>query len=248
MCSTQSASSTTSASTSSVAVTPVFAPVPASSPASTPTLSGPNTRTPTTSRSGCASDARSDRRPMLPVAHCMTRYGTRIPPDRLGIVSGPSAPARGAHDNVETAEFRTGLVRWLDEHLTELEPPYVGEGTLGEQMEQLSRVKRALFDAGWMRWGWPESVGGLGGPPMLRAVLGEEVTGRDLVVPGFFSMTEILAPTLAEFAAPALAREEIPKLLQRRGDVVPGLLGARHRERPVIVVLPRRANATVIGS
>ena len=114
---------------------------------------------------------------------------------------------------METAEFRAGLVRWLDEHLTELEPPYVGEGTLDEQMEQLSRVKRALFDAGWMRWGWPESVGGLGGPPMLRAVLGEEITGRDLVVPGFFSMTEILAPTLAEFAAAELAREEIPKLL-----------------------------------
>jgi alkylation response protein AidB-like acyl-CoA dehydrogenase len=119
---------------------------------------------------------------------------------------------------VETAEFRAGLVRWLDEHLTELEPPFVGEGSLGEQMEQLSRVKRALFDAGWMRWGWPESVGGLGGPPMLRAVLGEEVTGRDLVVPGFFSMTEILAPTLAEFAAPELAREEIPKLL--RGEAM----------------------------
>jgi alkylation response protein AidB-like acyl-CoA dehydrogenase len=44
-------------------------------------------------------------------------------------------------------------------------------------------------------------------------VLGEEVTWRNLVVPGFFSMTEILAPTLAEFAAPELAREEIPKLL-----------------------------------
>jgi alkylation response protein AidB-like acyl-CoA dehydrogenase len=114
---------------------------------------------------------------------------------------------------VETAEFRTGLVSWLDEHLGELEPPFVGEGTLDQQMDQLSRVKRALFAADWMRWGWPESVGGLGGPPMLRAVLGEEVTWRNLVVPGFFSMTEILAPTLAEFAAPELAREEIPKLL-----------------------------------
>jgi alkylation response protein AidB-like acyl-CoA dehydrogenase len=114
---------------------------------------------------------------------------------------------------VEIAEFRAGLIGWLDEHLAELEPSYAGEGTLDEQMAQLSKVKGALFDAGWMRWGWPESVGGLGGPPMLRAVLGEEVTWRNLVVPGFFSMTEILAPTLAEFAAPDLAREEIPKLL-----------------------------------
>jgi alkylation response protein AidB-like acyl-CoA dehydrogenase len=114
---------------------------------------------------------------------------------------------------VETAEFRAGLVRWLDEHADALRPPFVGAGTLDEQMAQLSRVKRALFDADWMRWGWPESVGGLGGPSILRAVLGEEITARDLVVAGFFSMTEVLAPTLAEFAPPALARAEIPKLL-----------------------------------
>ena len=126
--------------------------------------------------------------------------------------------ARGARSNVETAEFRIGVVGWLDEHLAELMPPYVGVGSLDEQMVQLSRVKRALFDAGWMRWGWPESVGGLGGPSILRAVLGEEVTARGLVEPGFYSMTEVLAPTLAEFATPELAREEIPKLL--RGDAM----------------------------
>jgi alkylation response protein AidB-like acyl-CoA dehydrogenase len=119
---------------------------------------------------------------------------------------------------VETAEFRTGLVSWLHEHRAELDPPFVGVGTLDEQMVQLSRVKRALFDAGWMRWGWPESVGGLGGSSILRAVLGEEVTGRGLVEAGFYSMTEVLAPTLAEFAPMDLAREEIPKLL--RGDVM----------------------------
>ena len=119
---------------------------------------------------------------------------------------------------METAEFRTGLVEWLDGHVADLVPRYVGEGTLDEQMAQLSRVKRALFDAGWMRWGWPESVGGLGGPSILRAVLGEEVTARGLVEAGFYSMTEVLAPTLAEFAPPDLAREEIPKLL--RGDTM----------------------------
>ncbi len=119
---------------------------------------------------------------------------------------------------METAEFRTGLVEWLDEHLADLVPSYVGEGTLDEQMAQLSRVKRALYEAGWIRYGWPESVGGLGGPSILRAVLGEEVTARGLVEAGFYSMTEVLAPTLAEFAPPELAREEIPKLL--RGDTM----------------------------
>ncbi len=117
---------------------------------------------------------------------------------------------------VETAEFRAGVVRWLDEHAAELAPPFRGAGTLDEVMAQIAAVKRALFDAGWMRWGWPESVGGLGGPSILRAVLGEEITARDLVEPGIFSLTEVLAPTVAEFAPATLARVEIPKLL--RGD------------------------------
>ena len=49
-------------------------------------------------------------------------------------------------------------------------------------------------------------------------MLGEEVTARGLVEPGFYSMTEVLAPTLAEFASPELAHAEIPKLL--RGDAM----------------------------
>ncbi len=46
-------------------------------------------------------------------------------------------------------------------------------------------------------------------------------------------MTEVLAPTVAEFA-PADARPamEIPKLLRGDDHVVPGFLRARHRERP----------------
>ena len=83
-------------------------------------------------------------------------------------------------------------------------------------MAHLSLVKRATFDAGWMRWGWPERVGGLGGSTLLRAYLGEALTSRDLVEPGIYSMTEVLAPTMIDYAAPALAAEMVPRLL--RGD------------------------------
>src|SRR5207302_1246818 len=69
---------------------------------------------------------------------------------------------------------------------------------------------------GWMRWGWPERVGGLGGSPLLRAYLGEALTSRDLVEPGIYSMTEVLAPTMIDFAAPELAATMVPRLL--RGD------------------------------
>src|SRR5262245_64588358 len=76
--STQSASSATSAATSSVATTPPRD-APTNSPASFPTFSGLYTRSPTTSSSGCSRAIASDRSPMLPVAHWMTRYVTGAP-------------------------------------------------------------------------------------------------------------------------------------------------------------------------
>jgi alkylation response protein AidB-like acyl-CoA dehydrogenase len=113
--------------------------------------------------------------------------------------------------------FRAGLDAWLDEHAASLTPPaHDGSGSLDADMAHLSHVKRLAYDAGWMRWGWPERVGGLGGPTLARAYLGEALTSRDLVEPGIYSMTEVLAPTVIDYAPPALAAEVVPRLL--RGD------------------------------
>ena len=91
----------------------------------------------------------------------------------------------------------------------------------------MQRVKAILFDAGWMRYGWPERVGGLGGSPMLRTELGAALAARDLTDPGLFSLIEVLAPTLIDFAPPdARGRGRAAPALGR-GDVVPGLLGTR---------------------
>ena len=95
-------------------------------------------------------------------------------------------------------------------------PDYPGTGTLDQQMAQLAKVKRMAFDAGWMRFGWPQRVGGLGGSTLTRAYLGEALTTRDLVEPGLYSMTEVLAPTMVDYAAPELAATMVPALL--RGD------------------------------
>jgi alkylation response protein AidB-like acyl-CoA dehydrogenase len=89
-------------------------------------------------------------------------------------------------------------------------------GTLDQQMAHLSKVKQLTYDVGWMRWGWPREVGGLGGSTLLRAYLGEALTARDLVEPGIYSMTEVLAPTMIDYASPELAATMVPRLL--RGD------------------------------
>jgi alkylation response protein AidB-like acyl-CoA dehydrogenase len=112
--------------------------------------------------------------------------------------------------------FRSSLDDWLDANQGALAPSYEGRGTLDEQMAQVSKVKRLTYDAGWMRFGWPERVGGFSGSTLMRAYLGEALTARDLVEPGLYSMTEVLAPTMIDYARPELAATMVPSLL--RGD------------------------------
>jgi alkylation response protein AidB-like acyl-CoA dehydrogenase len=117
---------------------------------------------------------------------------------------------------MELEAFRSALDAWIDDNEDDLRAPRTGEETLGDEMAHLAGVKRLTYEAGWMRWGWPERVGGLGGSPLLRAYLGEALTARDLVEPGIYSMTEVMAPTMIDYAAPELAAVMVPRLL--RGD------------------------------
>ena len=110
------------------------------------------------------------------------------------------------HDPVR---FRSALRGWLDEN--DLTPPE--DHSLAGHMRQFARVQKALYDADWGRYGWPEHAGGLGGPDILRAIVGEEVVGRRLAEPGPYSMIEVLAPTMIDYATPELAAEMLPKML-----------------------------------
>jgi alkylation response protein AidB-like acyl-CoA dehydrogenase len=118
-------------------------------------------------------------------------------------------------DRMDLASFRTALDDWIDAHAGELAP--AGDPvSLDVRMAQLAKVKRMTYDAGFMRWGWPERVGGLGGSSLLRAYLGEALTARSFVDPGVYCMTEVLAPTMIDYAPAELAAEMVPRLL--RGD------------------------------
>jgi len=48
---------------------------------------------------------------------------------------------------------------------------------------------------------------------MLRTELGAALAARDITDPGLFSLIEVLAPTLVDFAPPELAAEVVPRLL-----------------------------------
>ncbi len=115
---------------------------------------------------------------------------------------------------MDTTTFRRDLTAWLDEHTGDLTPPFEGNGTLEAQMAQYRLVKGALWDADFGRYGWPEAVGGLGGPTMFRAIVGEEIASRELADPSIWTMIEVLAPTVSAFGSPELVAEMVPLLLR----------------------------------
>jgi len=113
---------------------------------------------------------------------------------------------------VNVEQFRADLRAWLDQNDLTPGPDHSLQG----HMQQFLRVSRALYDADWMRYGWPVEVGGLGGPALLRAIVGEEVVGRRLSEPGPYSMIEVLAPTMIDYAPAELAAEMVPLMLSGR--------------------------------
>jgi len=116
-------------------------------------------------------------------------------------------------EEVDLAEYRAKLHAWLSANHERLAPSFAPPGTLDDHIAQMQRVKSILFEAGWMQYGWPERVGGRGGSPMMRTELGAAIAARDLTDPGLYSLVEVLAPTLIDFAAPELAAEVVPRLL-----------------------------------
>jgi alkylation response protein AidB-like acyl-CoA dehydrogenase len=74
-------------------------------------------------------------------------------------------------------------------------------------------LQKLLFDSGWIRLGWPEELGGLGGEMILRAVVVEELCAAGYPPPFSFGTQEVLGPAIARFAPTELAADLLPRLL-----------------------------------
>lgn len=113
-------------------------------------------------------------------------------------------------------EACTGFRAWLADNRGELEQFRHSDGDVTEVFYRLRLLQRMLFDAGWIRLGWPVQVGGLGGRPILRSIICEELAIAGYQPPFSFATQEVLGPAVTEFARPELAAEVLPRLL--RGD------------------------------
>jgi alkylation response protein AidB-like acyl-CoA dehydrogenase len=83
------------------------------------------------------------------------------------------------------------------------------------QMTHSAQLLNWLFDGGWVRHGWPQEVGGLGGPPVVRLQILERLTLRGFPIPEHLFALEVVGPAVVGYA-PALAATFMPAAL--RGD------------------------------
>ncbi|MFN8025369.1 MAG: acyl-CoA dehydrogenase family protein [Acidimicrobiia bacterium] len=90
---------------------------------------------------------------------------------------------------------------------------YTEPGTMKDRLDQIRRVRGLLYDAGFMRYGWPERVGGLGGVAMMRTEPAPPSPGGASPTPVSPSLIEVLGPTMVDYAPPELAAEMMPRLL-----------------------------------
>jgi alkylation response protein AidB-like acyl-CoA dehydrogenase len=116
---------------------------------------------------------------------------------------------------VDLATYRSALGAFLDERSAKLDRWRVHHPTVEQTMTEHAQFMRLLHDAGWNRFGWPTSVGGLGGDERHRAVMYEELTIRQLPIPEQQFPIETLGPPTLHFA-PQLAAEYLPALLSGR--------------------------------
>jgi alkylation response protein AidB-like acyl-CoA dehydrogenase len=124
-------------------------------------------------------------------------------------VTGPSASSL-APVPTELTEYRLAFRGWLAAHRDEFD--HVRAPSFAEHMARGLAMSRALWQAGWKRVGWPESVGGLGGGPRHRATYYDELSLAGLELPNSDQSIEVMAPAMFEFA-PSLAETLLPAFL-----------------------------------
>ena len=110
------------------------------------------------------------------------------------------------------AEHRERLRAWIGDHAEELERYSNLRSDMDDRIGLLRGYQRLLFEDGWIRYGWPEEFGGLGGSVLLRGVISEELAAAGYTPSISFGMMEVLAPAVAHFA-PQIAAWALPPLL-----------------------------------
>lgn len=121
------------------------------------------------------------------------------------------SPAVG---ELTVAAVRSRLRSWLSDNGDALDSFCELPTDVDGVFDTLSKLQHLLYDAGWIRLGWPEELGGLGGSVALRGVVSEELAAAGYPPPFSFGTQEVLGPSVAKYGQPELARTVLPRLLR----------------------------------
>jgi acyl-CoA dehydrogenase len=128
-------------------------------------------------------------------------------------------PDRTAPDPTESLPATAAAFReWMHAHRAELEPfRHHHAEDLHVSVARFRPLQRLLWEAGWTRLGWAPALGGLGGSPIQRFVVIDELVAAGYEMPEVFGNLEIIGPMLIHFA-PAIATTHLANA--GRGDEV----------------------------
>jgi len=115
---------------------------------------------------------------------------------------------------VDLDAFRKGFGDWLDDETALLRRQRECFSLdLADIVDVQRELQEAMFAAGWVRHGWPEDLGGLGGDARHRAAAYDELGRRRVPIPESYLTVETLIPMLTVHA-PELARRHLVDLLR----------------------------------
>ena len=151
----------------------------------------------------------------------------------------------------EELAFQREVRAWLKANVPKREPAAQNPIDGAPNAARIARAKawqRKVYEAGYVAMGWPREYGGQGADVMRQTIFNEEMVRAR--APQFIGMMgiQMVGPTLIAHGTDEQRRRYLPKILTRRGDLVPGLLRAGLGLRPGIAAHARRARAATTSS
>ncbi len=126
-------------------------------------------------------------------------------------------PAVSSAEGPELHTFAKVFREWLQSRHNDLAELLDPGSNFDVRVAKARELRGVLWTHDWGRYGWPAEMGGLGGTVLHRSVVIEELYKAGWTGPTVFEHTEIIAPTLAEYARPEFAATVVPEFLSGAG-------------------------------
>ena len=122
----------------------------------------------------------------------------------------------GGRDPTGLAAYAEGFEKWLATAPPTLVAAAAPIPSFAARVEVMSALMRSLYEEGWGRHGWPESLGGLGGTILHRAAMWDSLARHGVRGMGPFEHVEVLLPTLCGLASREFVIGALPAFLSGR--------------------------------